>query len=138
MTDYVRVATLEEVPPGKGRPVFVAGATVALFNVNGDVYALDDACPHQGSSLAMGKLDGAIVQCRAHGLRFDVRTGCMPGVDGLRAATRAVRVTGKVIAVAVDTPSCPGASGKGRTSPCATDIDAQGPQGQGGSPCFVM
>jgi 3-phenylpropionate/trans-cinnamate dioxygenase ferredoxin subunit len=102
MTEFVSVATLEQVPAGKCRPVFVAGSVIALFNVQGQVYALDDACPHAGSSLGMGEFDGAVVQCRAHGLRFDVRTGCMPGVDGLRARTRAVRVTGDEIAVAVD------------------------------------
>lgn len=104
MTEFVRVATLDQVPPGKCRPVFVAGTVVAPFNVQGQVYALDDACPHAGSSLGMGEYDGAVVQCRAHGLRFDVRSGCMPEVDGLRATTRAVRVTGDEIAVD-DTPS---------------------------------
>ena len=105
MTEYVRVATLDQVPPGRGRPVFVAGRVIALFNVGGEIYALDDACPHQGSSLGMGKLDGAIVQCRAHGLRFDVRTGRMHGADGLRAATCAVRVSDNEIAVAVACPA---------------------------------
>ena len=86
--------------------MFVAGKVIALFNVGGDLYALDDACPHAGSSLGMGKLDGAIVQCRAHGLRFDVRTGCMAGSGGLRATSYGVRVTGNDVAVRVEAQTC--------------------------------
>ena len=92
MTDYVRVATLDQVPPGKGRPVFAAGTTIALFNVGGEIFALDDSCPHAGSSLGMGKVDGPIVQCRGHGLKFDVRTGTMRGVDGYCVRSYPVRV----------------------------------------------
>jgi len=68
-------------------------------------YALDDSCPHAGSSLAAGTLDGAIVTCRAHGLRFDVRTGRMPGVDGLCAKVEAVEVADGEIRVGVDCQS---------------------------------
>jgi 3-phenylpropionate/trans-cinnamate dioxygenase ferredoxin subunit len=105
MTDYVRVATLEQVPAGKGRVVFVTGRTVALFNVEGQIYALDDSCPHAGSSLGMGRLDGATVTCRGHGLRFDVRTGCMSGKGGLCVATYPVRITGDEIAIALKSDS---------------------------------
>lgn len=48
---------------------------LALFNVEGQFYAIDDSCPHQGSSLCAGKLEGRVIQCRAHGLRFDLASG---------------------------------------------------------------
>lgn len=83
MSRYVRVAALSDVPAGGRRLVFVEGQGVVLFNVDGDVYALEDSCPHQGASLFSGKLDGPVVTCRAHGLRFDVRTGQMAGAAGL-------------------------------------------------------
>jgi 3-phenylpropionate/trans-cinnamate dioxygenase ferredoxin subunit len=102
MCKYVCVATLDQVPPGKGRPVFVAGKSIALFNVNGEFFALDDSCPHAGSSLGMGKLDGTTVQCRAHGLRFDVRTGFMRGAGGLRATSYPVMVAGSEVMVRLD------------------------------------
>jgi len=102
MCDYVRATTLDQLPPGKSRLVFAGGKPVALFNVEGHVYALDDACPHAGSSLGMGKFDGAIVQCRAHGLRFDVRNGQMPGSSGLWATSLPVRVSGNEVSVCVE------------------------------------
>jgi 3-phenylpropionate/trans-cinnamate dioxygenase ferredoxin component len=82
-----------EVPPasvpgvGVRRLLRVEGLTIALFNVDGAIYAIDDSCPHAGSSLLGGVLNGRTVQCRAHGLRFDLATGCMPGVAnfGVRA-----------------------------------------------------
>jgi 3-phenylpropionate/trans-cinnamate dioxygenase ferredoxin subunit len=87
MIRVVRVVTAAEIPSDRGRPVFVDGKVVALFKVDGAIHALDDSCPHAGSSLAAGKLEGAFVQCRGNGLRFDVRTGSMRGVDGFCAKT---------------------------------------------------
>lgn len=83
MSRYVRVAALSDVPAGGRRLVFVAGQGIVLFNVAGEIHALEDSCPHQGASLFSGKLDGPVVTCRAHGLRFDVRTGAMAGAAGL-------------------------------------------------------
>ena len=57
---------------------------IALFNIEGRVYAIGDSCPHAGAALCTGRLDGHLVQCPAHGLRFDVRTGAMAGNAGLR------------------------------------------------------
>jgi len=104
MTRFVRVAKLDEILAGRGRLVFVDGKAIALFKVEGEVYALDDSCPHAGSSLGMGRQDGAFVTCRAHGLCFDVRTGRMRGVDGLCAKTYRVQVVAGEVAVDIDDP----------------------------------
>jgi 3-phenylpropionate/trans-cinnamate dioxygenase ferredoxin subunit len=126
MSDYIRAAALDQIPPGKSRLAFVAGKTVALFNIGGEIFALNDSCPHAGSSLAMGKLEGAVVQCRAHGLRFDVRTGHMPGrTDGLRAASLPVRVTGNEVQVCLDAPACAGSSGCTKQTQSTTNGDGQ-------------
>lgn len=69
-----------ELPCGQRKVVFVAGRSVALFNVGGTVYAIDNTCPHQGASLANGKLQGAWLQCPAHGLRFDLAAKGTAGV----------------------------------------------------------
>jgi 3-phenylpropionate/trans-cinnamate dioxygenase ferredoxin component len=98
---FVRVASLEQVPAGQARVVFLNGTTVALFNVDGEICALDDSCPHAGSSLAGGRLEGSVVRCRAHGMRFDVKTGRMPGVDGLAAKSFPVRVINGEIEIGV-------------------------------------
>ena len=104
MTTFIRVAGLDQVPTGKARVVCVGGNSVALFNVDGEIHALDDSCPHAGSSLAAGKLGGAVVACRGHGLRFDVRTGRMRGVDGFCVKSYPVRVVDGEIAVGIDAP----------------------------------
>jgi nitrite reductase/ring-hydroxylating ferredoxin subunit len=48
---------------------------VALFNVEGSIFALDNACPHRGGPLGQGELDGCVVACPWHAWRWDVRTG---------------------------------------------------------------
>ncbi len=57
--------------------MFTDQGCVALFHVNGRYHAINDSCPHQGASLAGGKIDGSSIQCPAHGLRFNLDTGCM-------------------------------------------------------------
>lgn len=76
--------------PGKRSLLRLEGKTIALFNVDEILYAIDDSCPHAGGSLLMGKLDGRILQCPAHGLKFDLHTGCMAGGKGLAARRYAV------------------------------------------------
>src|SRR2546426_12368255 len=51
---FVRVASVDEVPAGTGKAVTVDGQQVALFNVNGTFYAIDDTCTHEEASLAAG------------------------------------------------------------------------------------
>ena len=77
----------QEVPPVGQRALLRRnGLEIALFNIEGRVYAIGDSCPHAGSALCTGRLDGHLVQCPAHGLRFDVRTVAMPGNPALRVA----------------------------------------------------
>ncbi len=75
MADFVEAATLDQLAPGHGMTVTVRGVPVALFNVEGTVYAIADTCRHAGVSLGAGELRGPIVRCRAHGWRYDVTTG---------------------------------------------------------------
>jgi nitrite reductase/ring-hydroxylating ferredoxin subunit len=101
MTDFLEVASIAQIAPGHSLVVSVAGKDVALFNVDGEIYAIDDACIHQGTSLGSGKFEGKIVTCRAHGLKFDVTTGFVGGSPGYGVASHAVQVTDGKIAVAV-------------------------------------
>lgn len=75
MAEYVKVASVDEIPPGQGKAVTVDGRRIALFNVDGTVYAIDDTCTHEEASLGEGALYGDIVACPKHGSRFNVRTG---------------------------------------------------------------
>lgn len=73
MTD---VGPLSDFPEGRGRAVPFAGRKVAIFRIEGKLYAIQDKCPHMAASLADGPVeDGRFVVCHMHGWKFDIRTG---------------------------------------------------------------
>ena len=75
MGEMVKVAQKKDVSPGRGVAVEAGGRQIALFNVGGEYYAIDDTCTHAGGSLSEGSLDGYTVTCPWHGAEFDVQTG---------------------------------------------------------------
>ncbi|WP_368578368.1 Rieske (2Fe-2S) protein [Acinetobacter pittii] len=83
----------EKIPNSGERAFFKIGdKTLALFNVAAQFYAIDDSCPHQGASLFSGRLEGRVIQCCAHGLRFDLTNGCLVNSSLLKVATYPVEV----------------------------------------------
>jgi nitrite reductase/ring-hydroxylating ferredoxin subunit len=98
MADFVEVAQLEQIAPGNSKMVYVGEKSIALFNVDGVIYAIDDTCLHQGSSLAQGRLNGKIVTCRGHGWKYDVTTGSLTLNPESRVASYAVKIIdGKIM-----------------------------------------
>jgi len=75
MGTFVKVAETKDLAPGAGKTVEVKGREVALFNVGGSFYAVDNTCKHRGGSLGEGELDGAVVTCPLHAWTYDVTTG---------------------------------------------------------------
>ncbi|RMH36093.1 MAG: non-heme iron oxygenase ferredoxin subunit [Nitrospirae bacterium] len=69
------VAQLSDLPPGTCLSIELPEAGIALFNVKGEVFALDNTCPHAGGPLGEGCLTGDLVACPWHGWKFNVRTG---------------------------------------------------------------
>lgn len=101
--EYIDICALDDLPLGKSRAVRAAGKDIALFNVAGNVHAIENSCLHQGGALSGGELSGRIVKCRAHGWRFDVTTGELAGSRGARhVPVFPVQVTGGRVAVAVN------------------------------------
>jgi nitrite reductase (NADH) small subunit len=90
--NWVRVAEAGEVPPGEGRVVEAAGRPLALFNVDGTYYAIDNTCSHRGGPLGEGDLDGTSVVCPWHAWRWDVTTGANVNNPAVRVACFPVRV----------------------------------------------
>jgi len=75
MSRRVFIGPAADVPIGEGCVVEAEGKTLALFNVDGAFYALENACAHRGGPLGEGDLDGAAVVCPWHAWRWDVKTG---------------------------------------------------------------
>ncbi len=75
MSTLREVGRTADVPPGKARVVQVDGKKIALFNVDGHFYALDDTCTHRGGPLSQGAVDAQGVTCPWHGSKFDLKTG---------------------------------------------------------------
>jgi 3-phenylpropionate/trans-cinnamate dioxygenase ferredoxin subunit len=102
MAERVKLAHRSDLPPGGKKLVEVDGRSIALFNVDGTFYAIDDVCTHDGGPLAEGELVGCQIECPRHGARFDVRTGrplCMPAIEPV--ATHEVDVQGDDIFVTI-------------------------------------
>lgn len=72
---FVPVAQVGQLPPGAVRRISVAGRTIAVFNLGGTFYALDDRCSHEGGFLSLGGVEGTRVHCPVHGAVFDLCTG---------------------------------------------------------------
>ncbi|HMF57244.1 MAG TPA: Rieske 2Fe-2S domain-containing protein [Pyrinomonadaceae bacterium] len=72
----ITIGRIEDVPEGRGATVELpGGAELALYNVGGQFYAIENFCPHRGAPLAEGQLCGHTVECDWHGWRFDLLTG---------------------------------------------------------------
>jgi len=102
---YQVVAQLSDLPPNTGKTFRIGTLQVALFNHDGQIYALDGYCPHRGAPLGDGWFEFPIAHCPLHGWDFDVRTGAC-GVNPEKAAkVLPVRVVGQNIEVLLPLPA---------------------------------
>ena len=74
-TGYVRAARREQIPPGGSAVVRIGRYDVAIFDVDGELHAYENACPHQGGPISEGWIENATVTCPWHAWCFDLRTG---------------------------------------------------------------
>lgn len=100
--DYVRVASLPQLPPGKMLAVKVGEEDVALYNVDGAVYATRDCCTHQSYPLSKGTLRGPYVTCALHCWVYDVTTGRLTEDPKRYVRSFPVKVEGDAIWVGVE------------------------------------
>jgi len=102
MAGFVKVGMTGDLSPGQGKMVEAGGKKIALFNVDGTYYAIDDTCTHRGGPLSEGELAGNEVTCPWHGAVFDVTTGKVVGPPASKAVSRYnVRVSGESVEVEV-------------------------------------
>ncbi|MFO1519024.1 MAG: Rieske 2Fe-2S domain-containing protein [bacterium] len=76
MGAFQKAAKKQDVEVGQGVVCEIDGKSIALFNVAGDYYAINNLCPHRGGPLGEGELDGCLVTCPWHAWQFDVKAGC--------------------------------------------------------------
>lgn len=75
MANWMNVASVDEIPPGSYKTIDVNDVLIAVFNIGGTLYAIEDVCTHDGGILTGGELHDCIITCPRHGAEFDVRTG---------------------------------------------------------------
>lgn len=103
---FVPLLKLEDLPEGECRRCVFAGEDIALFRVDGEVYATQDTCTHGHASLAEGYLDGDRIECPLHQGTFNVRTGEVTSAPCTQALkTYAVEVRDGVVHVAAPAPA---------------------------------
>ena len=75
LNNWIDVVAEDALPKGGVYVTEVEGLEVAVFNVMGDYYAIEDVCTHDGSEIASGCLHEYTIECPRHGAQFDIRTG---------------------------------------------------------------
>ena len=99
---FVTVTKAADLPAGAAVQIDVGGRKIALFNMDGQIHAIDDTCTHRGGPLSEGAVIGEEVECPWHGARFNLKTGahlCPPAAKGV--ATFRTRVVGGEVQVEV-------------------------------------
>ncbi len=99
---FESVSKTEDVPAGAVMVLEIGGRSIALCNLDGSFYAVDNVCTHDDGPLGEGSLSNGSIECPRHGARFDVQTGAvkaLPAVSPVR--TYPVQVDGEVVSVDV-------------------------------------
>ncbi len=102
MSRFIEIAKINEIAPGEAKMVEVEGKKIAIFNLEGDYYAIDNTCPHARGPLSEGEVEGEAVTCPWHGSEFNIKTG-----EALRPPARrgvksyGVRIEGSIIKIEV-------------------------------------
>ena len=100
MGTLVKVAEKKELLPGSAIAVNFNGKPIALFNLNGQYFAIDDTCTHAGGTLSEGAVEGTVVTCPRHGATFDITNGevlSAPAREGVKSYN--VRLDGEDIQI---------------------------------------
>lgn len=105
MSEFQSVCKMQDLREGEGKTVVVGNRCVALFLINGQPCAIDDACPHMGASLTGGYVEGDIVTCPWHGWRFRVTDGTWADNPRVKTRSYSVRVVGDDVQVQLASPT---------------------------------
>ena len=101
MATFQKIAKKGDVPPGSGKVIEAGGKEIALFNCDGQFYAINNVCVHQGGPLGEGYLEGTVVTCPWHGWQYDVTNGVSPVESSIRTECYPIKVEGEDILVSL-------------------------------------
>ena len=87
-----KIAKVNEIPSGKSKLVMVDDKPVAIFNINGKIFAWDNRCPHRGASLSDGNISASVIQCRYHLWKFDVNNACSISNPSIKVQTYKIEI----------------------------------------------
>jgi len=102
MAQFIKAANTDDLKPGSGTLVELEGRRIALFNIDGNYYAIDDTCTHRGGPLSDGFVEGEKVTCPWHGAQYDIKTGAVlrpPAPQGVNKYN--VRVQGSAVEIEI-------------------------------------
>lgn len=105
--NWLEAAAFSDVPQDDVIGVEVAGRDIALYNVEGEVYATDNICTHGNARLCDGFLDGHEIECPMHQGKFDVRNGhttCSPVTESLRSYPVKIEAGRVYLAIDLESP----------------------------------
>jgi nitrite reductase (NADH) small subunit len=105
MAEFQTVCRAEELPEGESRTVELGGKLIALFHHDGQYFAIDDVCPHMGTSLGGGYVEDGIVTCPWHAWRFRLADGAWADNPRLKIGCYAVRLENGVIQIQINANS---------------------------------
>lgn len=118
MSQFTAVAKVGDIPEGGVKVVRYDDVDVAIFHVDGQYYAVEDVCTHDGGPLAEGELDGCVIECPRHGARFDIRDGSVKAMPATAPVpTYAVQVDGDDIKLSWGAPETASAAPAAATNP---------------------
>ncbi len=101
MANFVKVSKASDVKVNSSTVVQVNGTEVALFNLDGTFYAIDNTCVHRGGPLGEGACEGDLVVCPWHGWEYEIKTGKCVTNPSAQVATYPVKVEGDDVLVGV-------------------------------------
>jgi nitrite reductase (NADH) small subunit/3-phenylpropionate/trans-cinnamate dioxygenase ferredoxin subunit len=98
MSTRIKIAEAAQVTPGQRKLIKLKGKEIALFNIEGTFYAIDNSCPHSTGPLIEGRLVKNIVTCPWHGSQFDITNGqCYSGPATRNVTSYPLHVEGNAV-----------------------------------------
>ncbi len=102
MPEFINIPEAKEIPSGKGATVEVNGARIAVYNLAGTYFAMDDTCPHVGAPLGGGWVEGETVACPMHGWEFEIKTGRCITVPRCAVSSYPMRIENGEVQICID------------------------------------